>query len=197
MSFPFGIVDLSELTTLLTDGVQNAFAVSPIFNGSIAPFTVTVSGASPDAVRKDAGCQLTIYLFHIDQDPHQRNAPVTGPRAQPTPAQPMSLNLYYLVTAYAEKNFTQEQQAMSVALLWFYEHPILRYQRPNPAEETRYTLTMQPETADSLGRLWQSTTASARLSVVYRVGVVFLPAPAPPLPPAKAVEIYNVEVDPV
>jgi hypothetical protein len=189
MSVPFGIVDLSELTTFLTDSVQHAFANSQIFGGNIAPFDITVSGASPDAVRKDAGCQLTIYLFHVDQDPHQRNAPVTGPRAQPIPMQPMSLNLYYLVTAYAEKNFTQEQQAMSVALLWFYEHPILH-------QENQYTLTMQPETADSLGRLWQSTTAAARLSVVYRVGVVFLPAPAAQ-PLAKAVETYNLEADPV
>lgn len=190
MSAPFGIVDLSELTSTLVDSVRDAFANSQIFSGTVVPFDITVSGASPDAVRKDAGCQLTLYLFHIDQDPHQRNAPVTGPRAQAIPIQPMSLNLYYLVTAYAEKNFTQEQQAMSVVLLWFYEHPIFS----TVLHQNQYTLTMQPESADSLGRLWQSTTAAARLSVVYRVGVVFLPAPATQ-PLAKRVETYNVEAD--
>lgn len=180
---PFGVADLSAVT----DALVHAIAVQT----SAIGFAVTVSGSSPDSVRKDSGCQLSLYLFHIEQDPHLRNAPVMGPRVPPLPMQPMSLNLYYLLTAFADKNSPQEQLAMTAAIRWFYEHPVFS----TVAAKNEYTLTMQPESADELGRLWQSIAVPARLSVVYRVGVVFLPVPALTTV-AKEVTSYNVVADP-
>ena len=38
--------------------------------------------------------------------------------------QPLSLDLAYLLTAYASDNASREQQAMSIALRYFHEQPI-------------------------------------------------------------------------
>lgn len=186
---PFEFLDLSEVTSFLVDEINKAVQATDIHN----PPTITVSASSPDAVRRASGCQLTFYLFHVDQDPHHRNSPVTGPRAVPIPFQPLSLNLYYVLTAFAEANAVQEQQAMSIALRWLHEHPILH--DVTFADGNRLTLTMQPESADELGRLWQSMTAAARLSAVYRVGVVFMISKQLGAG-AKPVQSFNVVVDP-
>ena len=67
----------------------------------------------------------------------------------------MSLDLYYLLTAYADKNYVQEQQAMSIAIRCFYETPIVHktvlINTQNVKEE--FCLTMEVETADELSRL--------------------------------------------
>jgi hypothetical protein len=183
---PFELLDLSALTAFFVKQLTQAVTNSPMVDKP----TITVSGSSPDSVRQatDGGCQLTFYL---------RNAPVVGPRSMPIPFQPLSLNLYYLLTAYANANAEQEQQAMSIALLWLYTHPLLHNVVLNnvAAPHNQFTVTMQPESADELSRLWQSMTTAARLSAVYRVAVVFMTSEEPK-EDAKKVETFNVVVDP-
>src|SRR5262249_34303501 len=82
----------------------------------------------------------------------------------------------------------------SVAIRSLYEHPIVRrtvvLRDQNVTNE--FTVTMQPESSDELGRLWQSFSTSSRLSAVYRAGVVFL-APevdrTQPAPPTERVVV--------
>lgn len=192
MAPPFSFLDLSALTTSLVDALDAAIDNDPIWTVTPPKPTFNVSGAAPDSVRDASGVQVSLYLFHVEADPQYRNTPVLGPRAQPLPFHPLSLNLYYLLTAYAKDNYVQEQQMMSIGMRWFYEHPIFS----TVAGQNQFTMTMQAESADELGRLWQAMTSAARLSVVYRVAVVFMtpPAPAPPL--AKPVEAYEVVADP-
>jgi len=114
-------------------------------------------------------------------------------RATQIPTQPLALDLYYLVTAWAGSNYVQEQQAMSVALKAFQEHPIIRL---TPAVQIdgvdvpeEFTLTMEMETPDELGRLWQAVSSPARLAAVYKASVVFITPELPEehlAPPAEA-----------
>jgi hypothetical protein len=134
-------------------------------------------------------------LFHVAQDKYQRNSPVTGPfapkpptnpqrwatRVPPIPAQPLSLDLYYLLSASsADGSYVQEQQAMSIALKCFHENPLVRITVPGGGDPEEFCLTMEIETAEDLGHLWLATTAALRLATVYKVSVVFIEPPAPP-----------------
>jgi len=199
-----GILDLSfvtdTLTQLLTDCVD-AWPMWTSAGGGIDKFTIQVTGAPPDTVRNMDQCQLSLYLFHVATDPYQRNSPVVGARAQPIPEQPLSLNLYYLLSAYSKADYHQEQQAMSIAMRCFHQHPIVRANVPIPVPPTQsqpeeFTLTLEPETIDSVSRLWQSVTVPMRLAAVYKASVVFVTPPVPANAPARGVRQINLAADP-
>src|SRR6266700_7900652 len=154
-----GVLDLSIITDTLIEQLKSCIQDSPLWATEVPPVitppTIAVTGAQPEAVRKEGNCQLSLYLFHVAQDKFQRNSPVMGPRSSVIPQQPLSLDLYYLLTAYAGKNYTQEQQAMSIALRCFYNKPIIKtVVQGDPHQE--FTLSMEVESADELGRLWQA-----------------------------------------
>ncbi|MGH7841773.1 MAG: Pvc16 family protein [Candidatus Binataceae bacterium] len=209
-----GVLDLSFVTDRLTDLLNGCVDKWPFWaptppgggsSGEIPKFHINVTGAAPDTVRSVGGCQLSLYLFHVTPDSYQRNSPVVGPRAQPIPAQPLSLDLYYLLSAFAPDDYHQEQQAMSIAMRCFHEHPIVRMPVPIPVapppaplqfQPEEFTLTMEVETVDSLSRLWQSVTSSMRLAAVYKASIVFMTPPVPVTALAKAVQQINLGVDP-
>ena len=183
----WSVLDLSSITDDLIDILRNAVKpTSPVWKGnggSIDFFGVTVSGAMPEAERDASGCLLSLYLLHVSQDPYFRNTPVDGPIPQLNRRHPLSLNLYYLLTSYANKHYNQEQQAMSIAMRCFHEQAIVHITSPQ-AEE--YTVTMEVETADEMSRLWQALSTPLRLSVVYKVSIVFVTPSDQPLVPAAA-----------
>jgi hypothetical protein len=198
---PWSIPDLSDITQVVLGIVQQAINHSqpPVSN-------VNVSAVSPETARKDSSlCQLTLYLLHVGRDPYWRNTPVGGPRAQLNNAQPLSLNLSYLLTAWYDSDFSTEQHAMSVALQAIHSLPIVNasvlgrpglppqllqtFQQwmPNGGE---FTMSIEADTIDEMSRLWQAFTVPIRLSALIRVGVIFIaptaPTPTPKLPPTVA-----------
>jgi hypothetical protein len=204
---PLGVLDLSIVTDVLKSMLENSIANSQIFQippQAQAP-TIKVSGAMPEVNRKDAGCTLSLCLVHVSQDKYQRNfvaipAAQTPQRALPNPFHPLSLNLYYLLTAFdSDNSFVTEQQAMSIALKCFHETPVVQatvpFPVPQPAVKEEFTLTMEMETSDEVARLWQSITVPYRLSVFYRASVVFISPPAPPAGAKQAVR-FSLAVDP-
>lgn len=199
-----GVLDLSLITDLLIARLEQCRDNSPIWNPNDLPnnpgpsFTIEVTGSMPSAVRDDGNCQLSVYLFHVTPDKYQRNLPPLGPGQPPIRRQPLALDLYYLVTAYADKNYVQEQQAMSIVLRCFHENPIIHHtvvlQGQNVPEE--FSLTMEVESVDEMGRLWQSFTVPFRLSTVYKVSVIFIPPDAPTIPPAPKPTRFTLVADP-
>jgi hypothetical protein len=204
-----GVLDLSIVTDRLIAVLTDCYDHYPLWKnngGEVDRFAINITGAAPDTVRELGDCQLSVYLFHVNPDPYQRNSPVTGPRPQPTPQvplraqmipfQPLSLDLYYLLSAFCKADFHKEQQAMSLALRCFHERPIVRAQvtipvPPPEAVPEEFTLTMEVETLDTLSRLWQSITTSMRLAAIYKVSVVFItpPAPAAAAPPVRQIDL--------
>ncbi len=183
---PLGVLDLSFVTqTLLGRLGKYMNSTAPI------PMSIIPSGSMPDAVRQDSGPQLTFSLFHVMEDKFQRNSPLLNTRAQTIPFQPMSLDLYYLLSAFSQKSWEQEQQAMSLAMQFFYQNPIITIPVTLPgiskAVNEEFTLTMQIETSDEMARLWQAITVPLRLSVVYKVSVILL---TPPATPALAPQVH-------
>jgi hypothetical protein len=182
---PIGLLDLSLVTDRLIQRLNAWASVSPIKpQDAIPPYSINYSGLAPDAARKltDDPCQVSVYLFHVAADKFHRNTFPQGGGAQKIPEQPFALTLYYLLTAYSldssASSFIQEQQAMSIALKCFHENPIVVID--NGGEEI--TLTLEPQSVDEIGRLWQSLSSPMRLSAVYRASVVFI-EPSPPIAP--------------
>jgi hypothetical protein len=189
-----GLLDLSAVTRQLLDLLFDARDNGPIIKPN--PFQIDISGKPPDLSRLGDNCQLGLYLFHVTQDQFQRNSPVTGPRVPTLPAQPLSLDLYYLLTASSPSgSYDEEQRALSMALLCFHENAIVRVFDAGSNELARFCLTMESETTHDIGRLWQAAAVSMRVCAVYRVSVVFLQAPPPPAP-APEVQKLGLSVYP-
>jgi hypothetical protein len=193
------IFDLSAVTDKLLKLVTGGWNGAPLWNAEgIRPFNVNVTGLSPDAARPEQGAQLSLYLYHLDENNATESLFWTtqsqtagGP---PLMYQPLALDLYYLLSAYSLDSYIQEQQAMSIAMRVFHENPIVSGAGPDglPWE---LTLSLERRSYDELSRLWQATTSSLRLSAVYRAAVLLiqpeqLPGPPPP------VALVNLSVEP-
>jgi len=209
---PLGTLDLSVVTdrliAMLTDCINASSLWATLDPTSSSPkptFSIAVSGAMPETTRKDSGCTLSICLLHVSADKFNRNfvanpsAPLPQ-RALKIPAQPLGLDLFYLLTAFdADNSYAHEQQAMSIALKCFHENPIVRVTVAiPPAPQTvqeEFTLTMEVQAPDDVSRLWDAITVPYRLSAFYKVSVVFMTPPAPPDPVKQAVR-FSLAVDP-
>jgi hypothetical protein len=202
-----GTLDLSMVTDALLTQLHDSYTDWPLWDtngGPITKFSVDINGSMPESVRDDGGCQLTLYLLHITENKHLKNTPVrvsTTPlrtRALTIPLQPLALDLYYLLTAFAGKQYRQEQRAMSIAVRSLFEHPILRIAVPiaGTLVPEELTLQMQVESADELGRVWQSFSTPFRLSAVYRVSVAFVTPQAPDSAPAPPPERIVIAAEP-
>ena len=194
------ILDLSAVTDHLVDLVKNSWSTAPLWTelGSGTPtFTPTFSGLAPDAIRDAGGAQLSLFLYHVESDVAQESnfwtSQMLRSPAQPVSYLPLALDLYYLLSAFSETSYAEEQQAMSVALRIFHANAVVRSDSsPDPAWQL--TLTMEHRSYDELSRLWQATTAPLRLGVVYRAAVLFL-KPDEPVAGAKEVETVRATVN--
>jgi hypothetical protein len=185
--------DISNVSDALHDLLTQALTASVNPPLSIPHFNVNVSLGSPETARTQPPCQLSLYLLHVGRDPYWRNAPLDGPRPQLNAAQPLSLNLYYLLTAWADADYTSEQRAMTIALQCFQSQPIYRL----PLTTDEFTITVEADTIEEMSRLWQAFTVPMRLSCVVKVGVVFITPAQLPAPPAAPPVTANIAVGPI
>lgn len=174
-------LDLAEITESLIGLVKGQWKTAPIWTqlGGSPTFTPNFSGLAPDVAKHQAGPQLSMYLYHVESD-NAREALFWQPwmldaGGQPARFTPFALDLFYLLFAYSESEtgWSQEQEAMSVALRIYHANPIVR-SGPSATVPWELTLTMEHRSYDELSRLWQATTAPLRMSVVYRAAVVFI-----------------------
>jgi len=198
--------DLSDITQVVMGIVQKAIVDynNNNNNQSLQLNNFKVSASSPETVRRnnDDLCQVTLYLLHVGRDPYWRNTPVNGPRPQLNKAQPLSLNLSYLLTSFCEADFTREQRAMSIALQAIHSQPIVTQALIQQDSLTQwlpngeFTISIEADTIDEMSRLWQAFTVPIRLSALIRVSVVFI-APAEQIPtPALPPTVTNLAVSP-
>jgi hypothetical protein len=197
-------LDLSAVTDSLIGLVKSQWTTAPMWaeiggNPAGPTFTPNFTGLAPDAARAQPGTQLSMYLYHVESDNAQetmfwQDQMLHAAAGEPTRFLPLALNLFYLLFAYSEASYTEEQEAMSVALRIYHANPIVRSD-PGAANPWELTLTMEHRSYDELSRLWQATTVPLRMSLVYRAAVVFIdPDPMPP--PAPNPRSVTVAADP-
>lgn len=189
------ILDLSVVTDTLKRLVETEWPNAPLWTPATPLFAVEVTGLSPEAARQGQGAQLSLYLYHVEEDKATEGlfwtAQAQSAGGPPLRYQPLALDLYYLVSAYAEGNYVHEQQSMSIAMRVFHENPVVSGAGPDGLP-WQVTLTLERRSYDELSRLWQATTSALRLSAVYRASVVLLEPEQvpPPAPPVSTVNIY-------
>ncbi len=193
--------DLSSVTDSLLGLVKSQWTTAPIWTeiGASGPtFTPTFTGLAPDAVREQPGPLLSMYLYHVETDNATEalwwQPQILGaPGGEPIRFLPLALDLFYLLFAYSETSYTEEQEAMSVALRIYHANPIVR-SGPGVAVPWELTLTTEHRSYDELSRLWQATTVPLRMSLVYRAAVVLID---PDTMPAAAKETTSFSVEAV
>jgi len=195
---PWSTSDLSDVTLVIKGLVDKA-----IQNAGPGAANIKTSCNSPEVSRTDgSGCHLTIYMLHIGRDPYWRNTPVAGGKPQLNKAQPLSLNLSYLLTAFCERDFVLEQRAMSIALQAFQSNPIMN-QSTAPSDPmwsdlpgAEFVISIEADTIEEMSRLWQAFTVPIRLSALIKVSVVFIAPAATPVVPYPAPSTANLSVGP-
>lgn len=207
----FGTLDLSIATDHLVQILRDCIADSdlwglepppegvPIGAAPAVPFVINVTGNAPDITEADGqNCELSIYLFHVENNAFMRNSPVIGdpPVPLPVPYQPIALNLYYLLSAYSKGSYIEEQQAMSIALKCLYEHTLLKdvVLAKDGRPKGFFTLTMESQSSGEIAALWQSFSVPNRLCAIYRMAVVFLQPRVEERLPARKPEAVTLDL---
>jgi hypothetical protein len=173
-------------------------------------FTIHFTGLPPKEARALGGCQVSFYLFHVAPNAaHLNTSPYLFHPAPPPPGtapnttpqtnfrHPLALTLYYLLSAHSVNSYIEEQQAMSIALKCLHEHAITTATVPKGSRLQEFTVTMEPQSVDEMGRLWLSLATPLGLSAVYRASVIFLEPAEEPGRPAKHPDVAEVDAVPV
>jgi hypothetical protein len=188
-----GGLDLSIVTDHIITALEAEDDTARLWN-DVDKFTISYSGGSPEYASKSDTCHVSFYLFHVAPNPAHRNTfPLGGP-ARTTPYHPLALTLHYLLSVHDKDSYRNEQQAMSIALKYLHEHPVMTAPVPHQTYFERFTVTLEPQSPDELGRFWLALAKPLRLSAVYRAEVVFLMPEEPPVRDTKIVLEPNVEV---
>ena len=168
-----------------------------MFGGGPPPFSVSVSGQHPETPSGGSDCELSLYLFHVGTDKFLANSFWTqaaqsggGVGKQPIAFEPLSLDLWYMLSAQSQSSYVHEQQVLGIAMQAFHEHGTVKLPTPTPLPDavtpSEATLVLESPTFDEMSRLWQALGLPLRTTAQYRVSVVFLtpdqlPAPQPPV----------------
>ncbi|MGD1992199.1 MAG: DUF4255 domain-containing protein [Anaerolineae bacterium] len=154
----------------------------------------TVTTTPPDKARdSNSGNQINIFLYQTEPNPAWRSM---DPPRQARPGevgQPsLSLNLYYLVTAYGRNDDdVTGHHLLGRAMSVLHDHPVLspdhiRIALPdNDLHEQveRVRITPQPLSLDEMSKLWNTFQTQYRISAAYQVSLVLIdstrPVPSP------------------
>jgi hypothetical protein len=145
---------------------------------TLAP-AVTITVLSPDEPGSDR--RVNLFLYKIDENPFLKNLDwqVRPGKANRLVPPPLSLNLSYLMTAYAPSdpltgNVTSHE-LLGEAMRVFYENPIvpptyLVTGLDDAQEQIRVVHT--PLDVEEMSRVWSTFTQPYRTSSLYQVSVV-------------------------
>jgi len=140
---------------------------------------VNVTILAPDENGGDR--RINLFLYKVQENPFLRNldwqVKVGSPNRLVPP--PLSLNLYYLLTPYAQNDpqtgNTTAHEILGEAMRVLYEHPIITREHlvaglDNAREQVKVVQSsLNPE---ELSHVWGTFTQPFRLSVLYEVSVV-------------------------
>ncbi|MGO9152912.1 DUF4255 domain-containing protein [Mycobacterium sp.] len=196
--------DLSMVTDALLTIVSSAINTSSLFGGHAPPFSVNVSGQHPETPTGGSDCELSLYLFHVGVDKFLANQFWTqaaqGAGKQPVAFEPLSLDLWYMLSAQSQTSYVHEQQVLGIAMRALHDHATFTLATPtpgpNPVTPSEATLVMESPTFDEMSRLWQSLGVPLRTTAQYRVSVVFLTPDQPPPADEPLPKVINLAAAP-
>jgi hypothetical protein len=182
------LLNLFKVTKTLSDLLfQN---ITKNVDPSLAPF-LHVTAIPPEKVENPSNT-LSIFLYHVAEDPFYKNALGTGNDVPNVAKAPMALSLFYILTAHHEVESTfdpeTQQKLMGYALKTLHDFPVVtKATRVNgtPIMDPEFgnealQIILRPVTPEDALSFWNSEDIhTVRLSAYYEVRVVML-RPEPP-----------------
>jgi hypothetical protein len=207
---------IAGVSAVLTDLLHNGMV-----DHDITPLTgpVNVSAKPPDRVTPIGGSylnQLNLFLYHVAPNPGWRNRALPsrdGEGARLTNP-PLALDLFYLLTAYGEKDF-QAEILLGYAMQLFHETPVLTRDAirtalggtNKPVDGSALPITFQTLVAadlaeqveqikiipqamstEEMSKLWTALQTSYRPTAAYQVSVVLIESRRPTRPTLPVLE---------
>ncbi len=176
-STAIGMVSES-LTNLLTG--EWKLSLSPESDPST---TMNVTILAPDETGMASDPRINLFLYKVQENPALKNLDWEVKRGEPNRLvpPPLSLNLFYLMTPYAQSdeatgNITAHE-LLGDAMRIFYENPIVpQVYLVDGLKDSREQIRIMLNTLDleELSRVWSTFIQPFRLSVLYEVSVVQL-----------------------
>lgn len=182
--------DLQEITETLTALVQTAITTAGW------PASVEVLPEVP----RDDKTGVGLYLYHVQENQYYKNYASQGIDTPPVSYTPMSLNLFYILSASSrdaagDQDAMDEQGLMSVAMKTLHDNPVLRKTLPSPAfplgKDIDIKITFQILSPSDAVQYWASSQSPVRLAAYYEVSVVFLPPEAVKSYPGRVLTYGN------
>jgi uncharacterized protein DUF4255 len=154
-----------------------------LLKANLTDIPTQIALASP----KNAGTNLlTLFLYRVVENPELKNAnrllrPANGNGGFIEQPPPLTLDLYYLLTAYALADPLQAHGALSRAMRVFYDNGILHgslLHTDNPGtgltEDSVLRITLDPLTMEEMSRIW-----GVFPDTPYEISVAYLVTPVP------------------
>jgi hypothetical protein len=166
------------LRQILWDAYNADATVRPIVGSEAA-----IVFSNPTETARDSGNRLSLWLYQITENEHVKNQPMLKAAAQPplppqpgrAPRQaaqfpPMALNLYFLVTPFAQSD-ESDHLLLGMTMQVLYDNAIVFLQDTanNIFEELRVIFCRL--SLEELTRIWESLREPYRLSVCYLIRV--------------------------
>ncbi|MEH2436090.1 MAG: DUF4255 domain-containing protein [Nostoc sp.] len=178
---------------------------------------ITVTTRPLDKVRDNtvsSGDQVNLFLYDTQINPAWRNMDIPS-QVKPgeTGHQLLPLNLYYLLTAYAQNDDFPEptsHRLLGVAMSVFNDHPMItsadiRAALPttDPTEydldlqEEQLRIDYQPLSVEEVFNLWSTFQVPYRVSAAYEVSVVLIESSLPAKTPLPIIKRQSSDRGPI
>jgi uncharacterized protein DUF4255 len=177
------------------------------------PSSVKVSLLQPSDTL--ANNSVNLYLYRVAENAQLRNAGWRGDRANaPTKAPALALDLYYLLTPFAEpqpgtETLPAAHTLLGSAMQVFHENPVVNdvhtpgfdFDQFNDIDDLRTSFDKvivrhQPTTTEELSKIWMMFNQPYRLSVAYQVSLLQIAPTAPRRPAPAPVMVTRIDVFP-
>ncbi len=194
------LLDLSQVTRTLITLLKTHVEASPVWTPGNSLFVL------PDPPDKLEGNNtLGLYLYHITEDPNNKNALPMGGGQPPVRYTPMPLILYYQLNAHSDlpspTGGFREQLMMGCAMKALHDYPVITDETTIGStdvmasvlqgRDNRLRIELRPLAADEAVNFWTAGSSPLRLAAYYQVEVMML-EPDEPTSRAGRVLTYNV-----
>jgi len=152
--------------------------VTQLLESLLTGLTVTLDSPASLPTSTPGGnlSAVNLYLYQVSENPFTKNQPwVTDPvgtKIYP----PLALNLYYLLTPYADDPVTAHRVLTHAMALLYVNSTLIGAELSDPLRQSveRLTINLRQMTLEELTRIWNSLQSPYRLSVTYEVRVVLI-----------------------
>lgn len=136
-----------------------------------------ISAGSPADIVEDTQPRLSLFLYHIGENQHLKNQAMQADDSGKLRYPPLPLNLFYLLTAYAQTRET-EQQLIGRAMQILYDNAVIRGSHLHGSLAGTFEeviVHFHPLSIDDMNKLWSMFGSMPyRLSVTYQVSTAFI-----------------------